>query len=261
MSDSEVRVTRQGPVTIVSINRREARNAVDRVTAQQLADAFRAFDADPDAAVAVLHGEHGTFCAGADLKALNDDARRNRLDPEGDGPMGPSRMLLSKPVVAAIGGHAVAGGLELALWCDLRVVERSTVLGVFCRRFGVPLIDGGTVRLPRLIGLSRALDLILTGRAVGAEEALAMGLANRVVDDGQSLVATVALAEQLAALPQTCLRNDRRSAYEQFGMGLDEALAHEFALGQQTLASGEASRGARLFASGAGRSGQRLDSA
>jgi enoyl-CoA hydratase len=261
MSASEVRVTRQGPVTIVSINRREARNAVDRVTAQQLADAFRAFDADPDAAVAVLHGEHGTFCAGADLKAINDDARRNRLETEGDGPMGPSRMLLSKPVIAAVGGHAVAGGLELALWCDLRVVERSAVLGVFCRRFGVPLIDGGTVRLPRLIGLSRALDLILTGRAVGAEEAQAMGLANRVVDDGQALATAVALAEQLAALPQTCLRNDRRSAYEQFGMGLDEALAHEFALGQQTLASGEASRGARLFASGAGRSGQRLDGA
>jgi len=254
----EVQVTRQGAVTLVSINRAQARNAVDGVTAQQLADAFRAFDADPDAAVAVLHGQHGTFCAGADLKALNDEARRNRLEPEGDGPMGPSRMLLSKPVVAAISGHAVAGGLELALWCDLRVVERSAVLGVFCRRFGVPLIDGGTVRLPRLIGLSRALDLILTGRAVGAEEALAMGLANRVVEDGQSLQVAIALAEQLAALPQTCLRNDRRSAYEQFGMGLDEALAHEFALGQQTLTSGEASRGASLFASGAGRSGQRL---
>ncbi len=258
MSSSEVQVTRQGAVTIVSINRAQARNAVDGVTAQQLADAFRAFDADPDAAVAVLHGEHGTFCAGADLKALNDEARRNRLDPEGDGPMGPSRMLLSKPVVAAISGHAVAGGLELALWCDLRVVERSAVLGVFCRRFGVPLIDGGTVRLPRLIGLSRALDLILTGRAVAADEALAMGLANRVVDDGQSLQAAIALAEQLAALPQTCMRNDRRSAYEQFGMGLDEALAHEFALGLQTLASGEASRGASLFASGAGRSGRTL---
>ena len=258
MSSSEVQVTRQGAVTIVSINRAQARNAVDGVTAQQLADAFRAFDADPDAAVAVLHGEHGTFCAGADLKALNDEARRNRLDPEGDGPMGPSRMLLSKPVVAAISGHAVAGGLELALWCDLRVVERSAVLGVFCRRFGVPLIDGGTVRLPRLIGLSRALDLILTGRAVAADEAMAMGLANRVVDDGQSLQAAIALAEQLAALPQTCMRNDRRSAYEQFGMGLDEALAHEFALGLQTLASGEASRGASLFASGAGRSGRTL---
>ena len=259
MSTSPVQVSRQGPVTIVSIDRREARNAVDRVTAQQLADAFRAFDADPDAAVAVLHGEHGNFCAGADLKALNDEARRNRLEPEGDGPMGPSRMLLSKPVIAAIGGHAVAGGLELALWCDLRVVERSAVLGVFCRRFGVPLIDGGTVRLPRLIGLSRALDLILTGRAVEADEALAMGLANRVVDDGQAMQAAIELAQQLAALPQTCLRNDRRSAYEQFGMGLHEALAHEFALGLQTLASGEASRGARLFESGVGRGGQRLD--
>jgi enoyl-CoA hydratase len=258
MSKSEIQVTRQGAVTIVSINRAQARNAVDRVTAQLLADAFRDFDADPKAAVAVLHGQHGTFCAGADLKAWNDEARRNRLGPEGDGPMGPSRMLLTKPVVAAISGHAVAGGLELALWCDLRVVERSAVLGVFCRRFGVPLIDGGTVRLPRLIGLSRALDLILTGRSVGGDEALAMGLANRVVDDGESLQAAIALAEQLAALPQTCMRNDRRSAYEQFGMGLDEALAHEYALGQQTLASGEASHGTSLFASGAGRSGKRL---
>jgi len=256
---TEVQLTRQGPVTIVTINRQQARNAVDRVTAQQLADAFRAFEADPEAVVAVLYGAHGTFCAGADLKALNDEERRNRLDPQGDGPMGPSRMLLSKPVIAAISGHAVAGGLELALWCDLRVVERSAVLGVFCRRFGVPLIDGGTVRLPRLIGLSRALDLILTGRAVGADEALAMGLANRVVDDGQALHAAVELAQQLAALPQTCLRNDRRSSYEQWGMGLDEALANEFALGLQTLASGEASRGARLFESGVGRSGQRLD--
>ena len=258
MSTTEIQVTRQGAVTIVSINRAQARNAVDRVTAQLLADAFRDFDADPKAAVAVLHGQHGTFCAGADLKAWNDEARRNRLDPEGDGPMGPSRMLLTKPVVAAISGHAVAGGLELALWCDLRVVESSAVLGVFCRRFGVPLIDGGTVRLPRLIGLSRALDLILTGRSVGGDEALAMGLANRMVDDGESLQAAIALAEQLAALPQTCMRNDRRSAYEQFGMGLDEALAHEYALGQQTLASGEASHGASLFASGAGRSGKRL---
>ena len=258
MTPSEVHVTRQGPVTIVTINRQQARNAVDRVTAQQLADAFRAFEADPEAAVAVLYGAHGTFCAGADLKALNDEERRNRLDPQGDGPMGPSRMLLSKPVIAAISGHAVAGGLELALWCDLRVVERSAVLGVFCRRFGVPLIDGGTVRLPRLIGLSRALDLILTGRAVGADEALTMGLANRVVDDGQALQAAIEMAQQLAALPQTCLRNDRRSAYEQFGMGLNEALANEFALGLQTLASGEASRGARLFESGVGRSGAKL---
>ena len=258
MTPNEVQVSRHGPVTVVSIDRALARNAVDRVTAEQLADAFRAFDADPEARVAVLNGSHGTFCAGADLKALNDADRRNRLDTEGDGPMGPSRMLLGKPVIAAISGHAVAGGLELALWCDLRVVERSAVLGVFCRRFGVPLIDGGTVRLPRLIGLSRALDLILTGRPVAADEALAMGLANRVVDDGQALQAALALAQQLAALPQTCLRNDRRSAYEQFGMPLDEALRHEFALGLQTLASGEAAQGASLFTSGAGRGGQKV---
>jgi len=258
MTTSEIRVSHHGPVTVVSIDRALARNAVDRATAEQLADAFRAFDADPEARVAVLNGSHGTFCAGADLKALNDPDRRNRLDTEGDGPMGPSRMLLSKPVIAAISGHAVAGGLELALWCDLRVVERSAVLGVFCRRFGVPLIDGGTVRLPRLIGLSRALDLILTGRPVAADEALAMGLANRVVDDGQALQAALALAQQLAALPQTCLRNDRRSACEQFGMSLDEALRHEFALGLQTLASVEAAQGASLFTSGAGRGGQKV---
>ena len=258
MTSSEIRVSHHGPVTVVSIDRAAARNAVDRATAEQLAAAFRAFDADPEARVAVLHGAHGTFCAGADLKALNDEERRNRLDTEGDGPMGPSRLLLGKPVIAAISGHAVAGGLELALWCDLRVVERSAVLGVFCRRFGVPLIDGGTVRLPRLIGLSRALDLILTGRAVAADEAFAMGLANRLVDDGQALPAALDLAQQLAALPQTCLRNDRRSAYEQFGMGLDEALHHEFALGLQTLASGEAAHGAGLFASGVGRSGQQV---
>lgn len=258
MTPSEVQVSRHGPVTVVAIDRALARNAVDRVTAEQLAEAFRAFDADPEAKVAVLHGAHGTFCAGADLKALNDPARRNRLETEGDGPMGPSRMLLRKPVIAAISGHAVAGGLELALWCDLRVVERSAVMGVFCRRFGVPLIDGGTVRLPRLIGLSRALDLILTGRPVAADEALAMGLANRVVDDGQALQAALALAQQLAALPQTCLRNDRQSAYAQFGMDLDQALRHEFDLGLQTLASGEAAQGARLFESGAGRSGQKV---
>lgn len=258
MQDPEVLIRRQGRITLVSLNRAAARNAVDRVTAQALADAFRAFDADPESDVAVLHGEHGTFCAGADLKALGDPARRNRTEMEGDGPMGPSRMLLSKPVIAAISGHAVAGGLELALWCDLRIVERSAVLGVFCRRFGVPLIDGGTVRLPRLIGLSRALDLILTGRAVGAEEALTLGLANRVVDDGQALAAAIALAEQLAALPQTCLRNDRQSAYAQFGMTLDEALDHEFSLGLQTLASGEAWRGAAAFSDGAGRGGRQV---
>ena len=255
MSDQPVLVTRHGAVTVVSLNRQQARNAVDGATAQALADAFRAFDADASSSVAVLHGEHATFCAGADLKAMNDPARRNRLEPEGDAPMGPSRMLLSKPVVAAISGHAVAGGLELALWCDLRVVERSAVLGVFCRRFGVPLIDGGTVRLPRLIGLSRALDLILTGRAVGADEALAMGLANRVVDDGQALNAALTLAQQLADLPQTCLRHDRLSAYEQDGLSLDAALRNEFAHGQATLASGEFSTGATRFAQGAGRGG------
>ena len=256
MSDSPVIVSRHGKVTVVSINRQQARNAVDGATAQALADAFRAFDADTSAHVAVLHGAHGTFCAGADLKAMNDANRRNRLEPEGDGPMGPSRMLLSKPVVAAISGHAVAGGLELALWCDLRVVERSAVMGVFCRRFGVPLIDGGTVRLPRLIGLSRALDLILTGRAVDAEEALAMGLANRVVEDGQCLQAATALAQQLSELPQTCMRHDRLSAYEQGGLNLDAALRNEFAHGQTTLASGEFSAGATRFAQGAGRGGE-----
>jgi enoyl-CoA hydratase len=255
MSDQPVLVTRHGAVTVVSLNRQQARNAVDGATAKALADAFRAFDADASSSVAVLHGAHATFCAGADLKAMNDPARRNRLEPEGDAPMGPSRMLLSKPVVAAISGHAVAGGLELALWCDLRVVERSAVLGVFCRRFGVPLIDGGTVRLPRLIGLSRALDLILTGRAVGADEALTMGLANRMVDDGQALNAALALAQQLADLPQTCLRHDRLSAYEQDGLTLDAALRNEFAHGQATLASGEFSAGATRFAQGAGRGG------
>lgn len=173
--------------------------------------------------------------------------------------MGPSRMLLGKPVIAAISGYAVAGGLELALWCDLRIVERSAVLGVFCRRFGVPLIDGGTVRLPRLIGLSRALDLILTGRAIAADEALAMGLANRVVDDGQALAAAKALAHELASLPQACMRNDRRSAYEQFGMTLDEALSNEFALGLRTIASGETDAGAAQFAAGAGRHGGRIE--
>jgi enoyl-CoA hydratase len=252
-----VAVERDGPVTIVTLNRPDARNAVDRPTAQALARAFEAFDRDESARVAVFHGANGHFCAGADLKAMADPERRNRLETDGDGPMGPSRMLLSKPVVAAISGYAVAGGIELALWCDLRVVERSAVLGVFCRRFGVPLIDGGTVRLPRLIGLSRALDLILTGRPVGAEEALAMGLANRVVDDGQARAAAVALAHELSALPQTCMRNDRRSAYEQFGMTIDEAMANEFRLGRQTIASGETFDGAARFAAGAGRHGGR----
>src|SRR5579862_9898735 len=207
-----VRVERSGPVTTVVLDRPAAKNAVDRATAEQLADAFRAFDADDAARVAVLYGDHGTFCAGADLKALAA-GQPNRVEPDGDGPMGPSRMLLGKPVIAAIAGYAVAGGLELALWCDLRVAETDAVLGVFCRRFGVPLIDGGTIRLPRLIGLSRALDLILTGRAVAADEALAMGLVNRVVPHGEARAAAVALAHQLAALPQAAMLADRASAY------------------------------------------------
>lgn len=248
-------VASDGPVRIVTLDRREARNAVDRATAERLADAFRAFDADPSAAVAVFCGAHGTFCAGADLKAMADPSRRNRLEPDGDGPMGPSRMLLSKPVVAAVSGHAVAGGAELTLWCDLRVFEESAVFGIFCRRFGVPLIDGGTVRLPRLIGLSRALDLILTGRPVDAREAFAIGLAHRVVPDGTARDAAIALAHELARLPQTCLRNDRLSAYGQFGLPLDAALAAEFELGLATIATGEHLHGAARFAAGSGRHG------
>lgn len=256
---SAVRSRREGPVTVIALSRPEARNAVDRPTALALADAFRAFDADDEARVAVFHGENGAFCAGADLKAIADESRRNRLDPDGDGPMGPSRMLLGKPVIAAVSGHAVAGGLELALWCDLRIVERSAVLGVFCRRFGVPLIDGGTVRLPRLIGLSRALDLILTGRAVSADEAFSMGLANRLVEDGEALAAAMELARELAAFPQTCMRNDRLSAYEQFGMSLPDAMRNEFEIGLRTIATGETDAGADRFASGAGRHGGRLN--
>jgi enoyl-CoA hydratase len=249
-----VRVERDGPITTVVLDRPEARNAVDRPTAEALADAFRAFEADADAAVAVLWGAGGAFCAGADLKAFADEARRNRLAEDGDGPMGPTRLQLSKPVIAAIAGHAVAGGLELACWCDLRVVERSAVLGVFCRRWGVPLIDGGTARLPRLIGLSRALDLILTGRAVGAEEALAMGLANRVVEDGTAREAAEDLARALAGLPQACLRADRRSALDAWDLPLPEALRSEFRTGAAVL--GEAAAGAARFAAGAGRHGR-----
>lgn len=252
---TQVSVCRQGPITIVTLSRPEARNAVDRPTAEALASAFEAFDADPQARVAVFHGAHGHFCAGADLRALADESRRNRIEPQGNAPMGPTRMLLSKPVIAAISGYAVAGGLELALWCDMRVIEKSAILGVFCRRFGVPLIDGGTVRLPRLIGLSRALDLILTGRALGSDEALSFGLANRVVPDGDALASATRLAAELAALPQTCMRNDRLSAYEQFGLTLDEALANEFRHGAATMASGEPLQGAAAFSAGAGRHG------
>lgn len=251
-----VTVARDGEVTIVTLSRPQARNAVDGPTAARLAEAFRAFDADPNAKVAIFHGANGHFCAGADLKALGQQSRRNRLVASGDGPMGPSRMLLSKPVIGAISGYAVAGGLELALWCDLRIAESSAILGVFCRRFGVPLIDGGTVRLPRLIGLSRALDLILTGRPVDAQEALSFGLVNRVVPDGQALAAALTLARELCVLPQICMRNDRRSAYEQFGLSLDDAIDNEFRLGEQTIASGETFSGAARFAGGTGRHGK-----
>jgi enoyl-CoA hydratase len=240
-----VRIEKNGPVTTVSLDRPAVKNAVDRATAEALAAAFRAFDADPEAKVGVLYGDHGTFCAGADLKAIAT-GQGNVVAPDGDGPMGPTRMLLGKPVIAAIAGHAVAGGLELALWCDLRVVEETATLGVFCRRWGVPLIDGGTVRLPRLVGLSRALDLILTGRAVGAAEALAMGLANRVVPAGTARAAAEALARELAALPQVCMRQDRLSAYEQLGMTLDDAIANELRRGLVSLEAG-AVEGAQRF--------------
>lgn len=238
-----------GRITVVTLDRPHRRNAVDRDTAQALADAFRAFDADDSAAVAVLTGV-GTFCAGADLKAVAAGTP-NRLEPQGDGPMGPSRMVLSKPVVAAIEGHAVAGGLELALWCDLRVAAQDAVLGVFCRRWGVPLIDGGTVRLPRLIGLSRAMDLILTGRAVAADEALTMGLVNRVVAPGSALQAALELADQIASFPQACMQADRRSAYEAWA---PDAMEREFERGLQVLHEGVV--GATRFAAGAGRHGR-----
>jgi enoyl-CoA hydratase len=252
-----VRIEKQNRITTVILDRPAQRNAVDRATAAALADAFRAFDADAEADVAVLWGAGGHFCAGADLGAFDDEARRNRLSPEGDGPMGPTRMLLSKPVIAAVSGYCVAGGLELACWCDLRVAERSAVFGVFCRRFGVPLIDGGTVRLPRLIGQSRALDMILTGRPVASDEALAMGLANRVVADGEARQAAEALAAELARFPQTCLRHDRLSAHGQWGLTQDKAMDNEFRHGQATLASGEWLDGASRFGKGEGRHGSR----
>jgi enoyl-CoA hydratase len=252
--EQAVRVERSGPVTTVVLHRPARRNAVDGATAVALADAFRAFGADPGAAVAVLYGEGGVFCAGADLTAIGTE-RGNRVAPDGDGPMGVSRLRLSKPVIAAVSGYAVAGGLELALWCDLRVADETAVFGVFCRRWGVPLIDGGTVRLPRLIGTSRAMDMILTGRPVGAQEAAGMGLANRVVPAGQALAAAQELAAQLASLPQTCLRSDRASVLDQEGLGETAALASEFAHGLDALGDEAAIRGAARFAAGAGRRG------
>ena len=251
-----VHVETNGPVTTVIIDRPAARNAIDRATAQELAAAFRDFDADPAQHVAVLCGANGHFCAGADLKAFVADPGDWSLAEDGDAPLGPTRMLLSKPVIAAVSGYAVAGGLELALWCDLRVAEQSATFGVFCRRWGVPLIDGGTIRLSRLIGHSRALDLILTGRPVGAEEAMAIGLANRVVDDGMARAAAEALAAQIAAFPQTCLRHDRLSSYEQWGLPLPDALKNECRHGQVSLASGEAESGAGRFRNGEGRHGR-----
>ena len=247
-----MRVERDGPVFTVLLSRPERRNAVDGATAAALSAAFRDFDADAGAAVAVLHGEGGVFCAGADLKEVGG-AAGNRVLADGDGPMGPTRMRLSKPVIAAVAGHAVAGGLELALWCDLRVAEEGAVFGVFCRRWGVPLIDGGTVRLPRLVGLSRATDMVLTGRPVGAPEALAIGLVNRVVPDGASRLAAEALARELAAFPQTCLREDRLSLLEQDGLGEPAALANEFAHGLRSLE--DVAAGMARFRAGAGRHG------
>ena len=257
---SSILIERDDVVWTITINRPEVRNAVDGPTAAALAHAFREFDADAQACVAVLTGADGQFCAGADRKAVAGgfDGRANPLhtDMHADGPMGPTRLKLGKPVIAAVEGHAVAGGLELALWCDLRVASATAIFGVYCRRFGVPLIDGGTVRLPRLIGDSRALDLILTGRAVAADEALMLGLANRVVPAGEALSAAHALARQIAAFPQQCMRNDRASVMAQHGLPMVEALAHEFALGLETLQSGETVSGAQRFADGTGRHGR-----
>ena len=247
-----VRTERNGPVTTVILARPETRNAVDGPTAARLAQAFREFDDDPGASVAVLWGEGGTFCAGADLKAIGTE-RGNRVTDEGNGPMGPTRLRLGKPVIAAVSGYAVAGGLELALWCDLRVVEEDAVLGVFCRRWGVPLIDGGTVRLPRLIGESRAMDLILTGRPVDAREAHDIGLANRVVPPGRAREAAERLAADIARFPQACLRGDRMSVLEQQGLPEESAMAVELRHGRVSLA--EAAEGAARFAAGAGRHG------
>ena len=249
---SAVTVTRDGAVTTVVLARPERRNAVDGPTARALADAFRAFDADPEAAVAVLHGAGGTFCAGADLMAAGGPDG-NRVAADGDGPMGPTRLRLGKPVIAAMAGYAVAGGLELALWCDLRVAESDAVLGVFCRRWGVPLIDGGTVRLPRLIGASRAMDLILTGRPVTAAEAERIGLVNRVVAPGESLAAAQRLAAELVAFPQTCLREDRLSMLEAAGHDESDALAIELAHGRRSLT--DVQSGLERFRNGAGRHG------
>lgn len=237
MSNSSVRSVKHGAITVISLFRPETKNSVDRETAAELSQAFRDFESDDTSPVAVLYGEGGTFCSGADLKAIGSP-RVNRVEPSGDGPMGPTRMRLCKPTIAAITGYAVAGGLELALWCDLRVIDKTAVFGVFCRRWGVPLIDGGTIRLPRLIGESRALDLILTGREVGAEEALSIGLANRLVETGTVLQKSIELAEQIAQFPQVAMRNDRLSTLEQSGMTVEDAMYNEFTHGLVSLSDG-----------------------
>ncbi|MHA1701645.1 MAG: crotonase/enoyl-CoA hydratase family protein, partial [Promethearchaeota archaeon] len=244
-----VLIEKDFPVFTVIIDNPDVKNAVDGPTAQQLANAFREFENEDAAKVAVLWGTGNTFCSGANLKTITKETANN-VERDGDGPMGPTRMRLSKPVIAAIAGYAVAGGLELALWCDMRVVEKDAIFGVFCRRFGVPLIDGGTVRLPRLIGLSRAMDMILTGRPVNAEEALAWGLANRVVGIGRSRIEAEKLAREIAAFPQTCLRNDRFSTYEQFGLRINNAMVNEFEYGLKTLESGEYMEGSLAFTKG-----------
>ena len=249
-----VLVEKNYPVFTIIIDNFETKNAVDGPTARELSSAFRTFEGDEKALVAVLWGANGTFCSGANLKAITE-GRGNTIKKEGDGPMGPTRMALKKPVIAAIAGFAVAGGLELALWCDMRVVEKNAIFGVFCRRFGVPLVDGGTVRLPRLIGLSRAMDMILTGRPVDAEEALTWGLANRVVANGQSRIEAEKLAREIAAFPQNCMRNDRFSVYSQMGLTIDDAMASEFEFGLKTLESGEYLEGSKTFMEGKGKHG------
>ncbi|MBV9099705.1 MAG: crotonase/enoyl-CoA hydratase family protein [Candidatus Dormibacteraeota bacterium] len=255
MTDDTVRRARDGAVLVVTIDRPEVRNAIDGPTAAALARAFRDFDADDELSVAVLTGAGGCFCAGADLRSIAGSARAPRAAVDGDAPLGVSRMQLSKPVIAAVEGHAVAGGLELAIWCDLRVAADDAVLGVYCRRFGVPLMDGGTIRLSRLIGQGRALDMILTGRGVGSAEAHAIGLVDRVVPPGTALDSAVQLAHQLAALPQTCMRSDRLSLYEQWSLTMADALRNETEHGLRVIASGETLAGARRFAGGAGRHG------
>lgn len=249
-----IRIEKDFPVFTIIIDNPEVKNAVDGITANELASAFTEFEKEDKALVAVLWGDNGTFCSGANLNAITTD-KANRIDKDGDGPMGPTRMRLSKPVIAAIAGFAVAGGLELALWCDMRIVEENAIFGVFCRRFGVPLIDGGTVRLPRLIGLSRAMDMILTGRPVNAEEALVWGLANRIVDIGRSRIEAEKLAREIAAFPQICLKNDRFSTYEQFGLDIKDAMEIEFEYGLKTLESGEYMEGSQDFTKGKGKHG------